>query len=128
MSTRGPETEKQGGAFGNGSRNGLGGFVGRASSLLEECQLLHLGRGENASTYDHGVQTSTGEARGADEVLGRLEEGLEVGLQSDSNAIRLGRAIVEALVDGGGGGERSREGEKVGRTHCAVSPRANVVG
>jgi hypothetical protein len=32
------------------------------------------------------------------------------------------------LVDGGRGGKRSREGEKVGRTHCAESSRANVVG
>jgi hypothetical protein len=75
----------------------------------------------NVVTYDHCVQTGTGESRGADEVLGSLEEGLEVGLHSDSNAVRLGRAIVEALVDSSRSGERSREGEKVGRTHGVVS-------
>lgn len=113
LSTRGPETEEKGCVFGDGSRNSLCGFVGRASSLLDDCQLLNLACG-NASTYNHGVQAGTGETRGADEVLGRLEEALEVGLISNSNTIRLGRAIVEALEDGSRGGERSREGEKTG--------------
>jgi hypothetical protein len=72
FSTRGPETEQEGCVFGNGSGNGLCGFVGRASSL------------------DHGVQAGTGEARGAYEVLGRLEKALEVGLVSECSTIRLG--------------------------------------
>ncbi len=70
--------------------------------------------GGHASTYDHGVQAGAGEARGAHEVLGRLEEALEVGLVAESSTVRLGRAIVEALEDGRGGRERSREGEETG--------------
>lgn len=90
FSTRGPETEQEGCVFGNGSGNGLCGFVGRASSLLHNCQLLLvLDRGTH-QTYDHGVQAGTGEARGAYEVLGRLEKALEVGLVSESSTIRLG--------------------------------------
>jgi hypothetical protein len=41
-------------------------------------------------------------------------------LVSEGNAIRLGCAIVEALVDSSGSGKRSREGEKIGGTHCGV--------
>ena len=119
MSTRGPETEQEGGVFSDGGGDGLCGFVRRASSLLEDCQRLHLGGG-NASTYDHGVQAGTGETRGADEVLSSREERLEVSLVSEGNAIRLGCAIVEALVDSSGGGKRSREGEKIGGTHCGA--------
>jgi hypothetical protein len=52
-------------------------------------QLLILDGG-HASSYDHGVQAGTGEARGANEVLGRLEEALEVGLVAESRTIRLG--------------------------------------
>jgi hypothetical protein len=119
LSTGGPEAEEERGIFGDCSGDGLCGFVGRASSLLGDCQLLHLGGG-NASTYDHGVQAGTGEASGADEVLSSLEESLEVGLVSEGNAVRLGCAIVEALVDSSGGGERSREGQKIGGAHCGV--------
>lgn len=51
------------------------------------------------TTYNHGVQSSTGESRRADQALCRLEEGLEVGLVVE-RAIRFGGTIVEALVDG----------------------------
>lgn len=37
--------------------------------------------GDRVKTYNHGIQTRTGEARGADEVLGGGEEGLVVGLE-----------------------------------------------
>lgn len=55
-------------------------------------------------TYNHGVQAGTGEAGSAHQVLGRPEFGLEVRLGLDA-AIRLGAAIVEALVSGLGGSE-----------------------
>jgi hypothetical protein len=37
LTTRCPETEEKSGAFGDGSRNGLSGFVGGATTLLPEC-------------------------------------------------------------------------------------------
>ena len=41
----------------------------------------------NASTYDHGVQSGTGEGRGTDEVFGGREEGFEISLVSEGDAI-----------------------------------------
>lgn len=67
-------------------------------------------------TYDHGVQSSTGKAGGADKALGRLEEGGEIGLVVES-AIRLGRAVVEALLDSRRKGKGGREGEDGRDTH-----------
>lgn len=86
----GPETEQERGLRGNSSGNSLDGVVG-------------------GTALDHGVQTGTGEAGGADEVLGCLELGLEVGLVVVAT-VGLGGTIVETLVgslDGGNGQSQS---------------------
>jgi len=70
-----------------------------------------------ASTYNHGVQTSTAEARGANETLGRLEFILVVGLILE-RTVGVGWTVVESLVDSEGSRDRCRKGEEVGRTHC----------
>lgn len=92
MTTRCPETEEKCGAFGDGSRNGLSGFV------------------RGASTLDHGIQSSAGEAGCTDKTLCRLEEGLEVCLVVEC-AIGFGRAVIETLVDSRRCGKRCREGD-----------------
>lgn len=76
-----------------------------------------LGEFGSISTYDHGVQTSTGESRGANQVLGCGEEGFEIRLRSNGISITLGCTVVEALEDGIRNSERGREGKKTGRTH-----------
>ena len=50
LSARGPETQQEGCVFGDGSWDGLRGFVGRASSLLDDCQLSSLGVGTRQHT------------------------------------------------------------------------------
>lgn len=90
----GPETEQEGSVLGDGSGNGLDGVVG-------------------GTTLDHGVQTGTGEAAGgADELLGRLELSLEVGLVVVA-AINLGGTVVETLVGSLGGRNGQREGDNL---------------
>lgn len=97
--TGSPHTQQETSALRDGSRNGLNGGVGGAA-------------------LNHGVETSAGEAAvGTDEVLGGFEFGLEISLVHAAS-ISLGRAIVEALVDGLGGRDRKCErGEKLLRKH-----------
>lgn len=97
--TRGPETEQEGGALSDGGGNSFDGAV-------------------VGSTLNHGVQTSRGELGiGANELRGSLVQSLEIRLNSHGGSISLGGSVVEALIDSGRGGERGREGEKLGGTH-----------
>jgi len=93
-----PETQQKGGVLSNGGGNSLDRVLA-------------------GTALDHGVETSTGEARGANEVLGGLKLGLEVGLVLAA-AIDLGGAVVEALVGGLGSRQRHGEGENLLREHC----------
>ena len=58
--------------------------------------------GHRSSTHDHGVQTSTGEARGARELLGVGEEVLKVGL-GHGRVVGVGSTVVEAFESGSRG-------------------------
>jgi hypothetical protein len=62
-------------------------------------------------TYNHSVETSTREAGSTNEVLSSLKLIFIVRLTLD-RAIGLGGAIIEALVDGESGRNRSREGKE----------------
>lgn len=66
------------------------------------------------ATNNHSIESGTGEsAVGADEILGRLELGLEISLVL-CGAIGEGVSVVEALIDRGGGrgsgGDKGKEG------------------
>jgi hypothetical protein len=67
-------------------------------------------------TYNHCVQSSTGESRRANKSLCRLKEGLEVSLVVEA-AIGLGRSVIEALVDSSRCGKRGRKGNDGRETH-----------
>ena len=87
--------------------------VWSARKRLKSSKLDVLRKEEHweGETYNHGVQTSTGESRSTNEVLCRLEQSGKISLESVGGSIRLGRSIVEALVDSIG---RSRKGKKDG--------------
>lgn len=69
-------------------------------------------------TYNHGVETGRVEASDALEALGGVELVLEPLLVPDG-AITVGGAVVEALVDSGGG---CHEGEnRCSGTHLGLS-------
>jgi hypothetical protein len=89
---RGPETEEQ--SCVGGDRRG-DGFCGRVCG----------------AALDHGVETGAGEARGADELLGRGKEVCELRL-CDDGAIRVGGTVIEALVHGRDRGSERGEGEE----------------
>ena len=76
--------------------------------------------------YDHGIQSGTGESTVcARETLGRLEEGLKVGLVVEGT-ISLGASIVESLRSSGSCGQGRRESVDRRETHVVECRKANV--
>lgn len=72
---------------------------------------------QQAGTYDHGVQTSSGEARSANKTCSSGELALKVGLDLDGS-VGLGRAIVESLGDCTDGSDSAGSDSEHGRgTH-----------